>query len=84
MFSAQQHGLTNMKPTQTLIAEHEVIVQMLDVAERMAQAPGALDTAQVAGLIEFFADKVNDVELADVRHHQLEFVRRVAGKTQTK
>lgn len=42
-----------MKPTQTLIAEHAVIAQMLDVAERAAQAPNALDMAQLTGLIGF-------------------------------
>lgn len=42
-----------MKPAQTLSEEHEVIVQMLDVAGRAAQAPGALDVAQLTGLIGF-------------------------------
>ena len=99
-----------MKPTQTLIEEHAVIAQMLDVAERVAQAPGALDVAQLTGLIGLLhmenvvlsrmadelptaADqreietafaRVNGVDLADVRQQQLEFVRRVTGKTPTK
>ena len=55
-----------MKPTATLIEEHDVIVEMLDVAEREAQAKGALDTEKIVGLIEFFAN------FADHVHHAKE------------
>ena len=55
-----------MKPTATLIAEHEVIVQMLAEAERVAQAPGALEHERVAELIEFYAN------FADRLHHAKE------------
>ena len=56
----------NMKPTQTLIEEHEVILQMLDVAEHEAQVPGKLNAQKLAGLIEFFAN------FADRLHHAKE------------
>jgi hemerythrin-like domain-containing protein len=55
-----------MKPTATLIEEHEVILQMLEVAEREAQAQGLLDAQKVAGLLEFFAN------FADRLHHAKE------------
>lgn len=55
-----------MKPTETLIAEHEMIVQMLAEADRVAKAPGKLDQERTEGLIEFF------VNFADRLHHAKE------------
>jgi len=55
-----------MKPTQTLIEEHNVIVQMLNVAKHEAEAEGTLNTEKIAGLIEFFAN------FADRLHHAKE------------
>ena len=55
-----------MKPTATLIEEHEVILQILDVAEQEAQEQGSLDTKKVAGLLDFFAN------FADHVHHAKE------------
>ena len=55
-----------MKPTATLIEEHEVILRMLDVAEHEAQGQGALDAGKIEGLINFFAT------FADRLHHAKE------------